>query len=199
MKEILCVVFDQFETLDLFGPVEIFGRMTDSFRCVFYSRNGGIVESSHGVSVVTKPFSDAPSSGYVLFIPGGAGTRSLVGDTAFIDELAKLTRGAEYVLTVCTGSILFSKTGLLDGRRATSNKRVFPWTGKESPKVNWIKKARWVRDGNIYTSSGVSAGMDMALAFVADVVGYDAAKRNGDEIEYFWSEDPDRDPFADLY
>ncbi|HNX59464.1 MAG TPA: DJ-1/PfpI family protein [Spirochaetota bacterium] len=199
MKEVLCVVFDQFETLDLFGPVEIFGRMTDSFRCVFYSRNGGIVESSHGVPVVTKPFSDAPSSGYVLLIPGGAGTRALVGDAAFVDELARLARGAEYVLTVCTGSILFSKTGLLDGRRATSNKRVFMWTGKESPKVNWIKKARWVRDGNIYTSSGVSAGMDMALAFVADVIGYEAAKRNGDEIEYFWSEDPDHDPFADLY
>ncbi len=199
MKEILCVVFDQFETLDLFGPVEMFGRMTDTFRCAFYSHNGGVVESSHGVPIVTKAFSEAPSSGHVLLIPGGAGTRTLVGDAAFVDELTHLARGAEYVLTVCTGSILFSKTGLLDGRRATSNKRVFPWTGKESPKVNWVKKARWVRDGNIYTSSGVSAGMDMALAFVADVVGYDAAKRNGDEIEYFWSEDHGRDPFADLY
>lgn len=100
MKEVLCVVFDGFETLDLFGPVEILGRMTDKLKCGFYSRNGGVVESSHGVQVVTKPFSEAPLSEYVLFIPGGAGTRELVGDAAFVDSLAKFARGAEYILTV---------------------------------------------------------------------------------------------------
>jgi transcriptional regulator GlxA family with amidase domain len=65
--------------------------------------------------------------------------------------------------------------------------------------VRWIKKARWVRDGSIYTSSGVSAGIDMALAFVSELIGSDAAKRQSVEIEYLWNEDPDGDPFADLY
>ena len=64
------------------------------------------------------------------------------------------------------------------------------------PNVNWIKKARWVKDGNIYTSSGVSAGMDMTLGFVADYIDYDTAQQQSREIEYNWQEDPDLDPFA---
>ncbi len=199
MREMVCVVFDNFETLDLFGPVEILGRMADSFICRFYSRSGGVVKSSQGVPVVTHSFADIPSNGYVLLVPGGLGTRDLVGDAEYIRALKSIAEGAEYVLTVCTGSVLFSKTGLLDGRRATSNKRVFMWTGKESPAVNWIRKARWVHDGNIYTSSGVSAGMDMALGFVSDIIGYEEAKRCSREIEYDWKEDADWDPFSEIY
>lgn len=81
----------------------------------------------------------------------------------------------------------------------TSNKRVFPWTGMESPNVNWVKKARWVKAGNIYTSSGVSAGIDMALGFVADHLGRGTALKVAQKIEYEWHEDPSWDPFAELY
>ena len=105
---------------------------------------------------------------------------------------------AEFIFTVCTGSILFSKTGLLYGKKATSNKLYFETT-KESPDVNWIKKARWVKDGNIYTSSGISAGIDMALGFISDLLGYSIAKQQSNEIEYDWKEDPDWDPFSELY
>ncbi len=114
-------------------------------------------------------------------------------------RLAGLAENARYVLTVCTGSVLFSKTGLLDQRRATTNKRVFSWAPSEAPRVSWIKKARWVRDGNIYTSSGISAGIDMAFGFISDLFGYDTAKRESMAIEYDWKDDPDWDPFSDLY
>ena len=191
------IVFDTFQDLDVFGPAAVLASIS-AYRLTYFSESGGLVKGSCGASVMTSPMKEIPDGGIVL-VPGGFGTRTEVNNDAFIAALGKTCEMAAFVLTVCTGSALLAKTGLLDGKRATSNKRVFPWTGKESPKVNWVKKARWVRDGNIYTSSGVSAGMDMALAFVADVVGYDAAKRNGDEIEYFWSEDHGRDPFADLY
>ena len=199
MRTIVTILFDDFETLDVFGPIEVLGRLPQHFKLEFYSVNGGIVTSSHRVQVVTKTFSELQTEAYILLIPGGVGIRGLVHNVDFINKLAELAKKAEFILTVCTGSLLFSKTGLLDGKRATSNKRVFAWTQKESPHVQWIKKSRWVRDGNIYTSSGVSAGIDMALGFISDLIGYDTAKQQSNEIEYEWKEDPEWDPFSDLY
>ena len=63
----------------------------------------------------------------------------------------------------------------------------------------WVNKARWINDGNIYTSSGVSAGIDMTLGFISDLLGYEVAKKQSIEIEYDWKEDPLWDPFSDIY
>ena len=199
LKDIITVLYDDFETLDVFGPVEVLGTLADRFNMVFTSLNGGIVTSSQKVPVPTVPFGNPDAGSYVLLIPGGTGTRQLVKDGEYIDHLRRLAGNAEFILTVCTGSILLSKTGILDGRQATSNKKVFAWTGTESPAVNWIKNARWVKDGNIYTSSGVSAGIDMALGFVSDQFGRDTALQVARGIEYEWHEDPSWDPFAELY
>jgi transcriptional regulator GlxA family with amidase domain len=194
MREIVTILFDNFETLDVFGPVEILGRLEEDFHLNFYSLNGGIIKSSQDVPVYSKKLSSNLEN-YILMIPGGLGTRKLVDDEFFLERLETLSFDAEYVLTICTGSILLAKTGFLDGKNATTNKRVFKWT-QEFPKVNWVHKARWVRDGNIYTSSGVSAGMDMALGFVADLLGYDVAKEQSIHIEYSWHEDSSWDPFS---
>lgn len=199
MLTIATILFDQFETLDVFGPIEVLGRYPEYFKAEFYSAEGGVISSSHKVPVVTKPLADLRAENYALLIPGGVGTRRLVADPNYVNRLAALARNAEYILTVCTGSTLFSKTGMLDGKKATSNKRAFSWAVSESPRVNWVKKARWSHDGNIYTSSGVSAGIDMAFGFVSDLLGYDIAKRESIAIEYDWKEDPDWDPFAELY
>lgn len=198
MRRVICITFNSFETLDLFGPVEVLGRLKEHFSIEFYSLDGGIITSSQSVPVVTRPFSEVNASGYILLVPGGAGVVNLVKDSGFIDRLKALALDAEFVLTVCTGSILFSKTGLLDGKKATSNKRLFSWTYKESPAVNWIKKSRWIREGNIYTSSGISAGIDMTLGFVSGLLGYDIARQQSLEIEYDWKEDPSWDPFSDI-
>jgi transcriptional regulator GlxA family with amidase domain len=199
MREVTTILFNNFETLDVFGPIEILGRLKDHFNPQFYSRNGGIITSSQNVPIVTRPLSEFSSTNYIMLIPGGIGTRDMVKDKTFIDNLALLSKSAEYILTVCTGSILFSKTGLLNARRATSNKRAFAWTKIESPDVNWIKKARWIKDGNMYTSSGVSAGIDMTLGFISDLLGHDVAKQQSIEIEYDWKEDPEWDPFSEIY
>ena len=74
---------------------------------------------------------------------------NLIGDEHFINDLKCLAESAEYILTVCTGSLLLAKTGLLSGKKATSNKRFFAWAVQESPDVDWVKKARWVKDEHI--------------------------------------------------
>jgi transcriptional regulator GlxA family with amidase domain len=199
MRTVAVILFNDFEILDAFGPIEVLGRLTSDFDPEFYSLDGGLVTSAQKVQVQTRPFSDLHSESYVLLIPGGIGVRSLINDILYVRRIAELSKKAEYILTVCTESILLSKTGLLDGKRATSNKRVFSWTSKESPNVEWIKKARWIKDSNIYTSSGVSAGIDMTLGFVSDLLGHETAKQQSNEIEYDWKENPEWDPFANLY
>ena len=85
---------------------------------------------------------------------------------------------------------------MLDGRQATSNKRAWQWVTSLSAQVNWVKKARWCADGRFYTSSGVSAGTDMALAFIADRHGEATAEEIAQHIEYRWHNDAGDDPFA---
>jgi transcriptional regulator GlxA family with amidase domain len=199
MRDITVILFNDFETLDAFGPVEVLGRLTEHFNTECYSMDGGIITSSQKVRVETRSLSEFHAELYSVLIPGGTGVRHLINNDRFVSVITELAKKAEYIMTVCTGSILFSKTGLLDGKRATSNKRVFSWTRRESPQVQWIKSARWVRDGNIYTSSGVSAGIDMTLGFISDVLGYERAKQQSNEIEYEWKENPEYDPFSDLY
>ena len=199
MLTIATILFENFETLDVFGPIEVLGRFPEYFDPEFYSTTGGVVTSTQKVPVVTRPIYEFQKEDYAILIPGGIGTRTLVEDRNTVGSLAELAREAEYILTVCTGSVLFSKTGLLDGKRATSNKRAFSWATKESPKVNWIKKSRWVRDGNSYTSSGVSAGIDLAFGFVSDLLGHDIAMRESAVIEYDWKDDPAWDTFSELY
>ena len=189
------VLFDDFETLDAFGPAEVIGNLPEEYSLNYHSLNGGAVVSSQKVSVNTRPFSKMEASG-VLFIPGGAGVRTLVNDGNFIEQLKALSVKAPCVLTVCTGSVLLAKTGLLDGLSATSYKAAFEWVNSTNDKVNWVKKARWVKNGKFYTSSGVSAGMDMILGFVSDKHGINKAQEIAHDIEYVWNRDMDDDPFA---
>lgn len=189
------ILFDGFETLDAFGPAEVIGKLERLYELEFYSEKGGIAGSSQNVRVETLPLSGIPKGGVVL-IPGGFGTRKEVENEAFVGAIRDLAEGSEYVLTVCTGSGLLAKTGLLKGRKATSNKVSFDWAVEQDREVEWVRKARWVRDGKYYTSSGVSAGMDMILGFVRDLHGAEIAQRVARGIEYIWHSDESEDPFC---
>src|SRR5690606_13160876 len=112
----------------------------------------------------------------LLLVPGGIGTRAEVDNDAMLEFLRTRVPQAELTMTVCTGTALLARTGLLDGRRATTNKAVFHWVAEQGPRVDWVRAARWVEDGPFVTSSGVSAGMDMALAVVARLAGPDMAE-----------------------
>lgn len=194
MKNIGILLFENFETLDVFGPVEILGRLKDMYQIEFYSLDGGIIKSTQNVKIVTQKLTDAQKFD-IFLIPGGMGTRLEVNNPEMISKIAAISNITPHVLTVCTGSALLAKTGLLNGLDATSNKRAFEWVSSQEAKVNWIKKARWAVDGKFYTSSGISAGMDMTLGFVRDMHGLALARKIAYEIEYTWQEDKETDEF----
>lgn len=183
--DINILLFSNFETLDVFGPVEIFGKL-QGYRLRYLSMEGGIVSSSQGTKVITEKLETAAFKD-ILLVPGGQGTRLLVNDDTFIEKLKEVAVKSMYCLTVCTGSALLAKTDLLNGKKATSNKRAFDWVSSINTKVDWQPYDRWVVDGKFYTSSGVSAGIDMALGFVADRAGMDKAKNIASSIEYVWN------------
>lgn len=188
------LLFDGFETLDAFGPIEILGRI-EGFKLTYCSHFGGTVVSAQGARIATKSILNADEKG-ILVVPGGRGTRQLVDDAAFLALLETLANQAAYCLSICTGAALLAKCGALNGKKATSNKRAMAWVKSTCHQVNWVDKARWVIDGKYYTSSGVSAGMDMALGFVSDCCGRDKAEEIATLIEYVWNDDCTNDGFA---
>ncbi len=192
--DINILLFDNFETLDAFGPVEVFGRI-EEYALRYISLNGGTIVSKQGVRILTENINETDPYG-ILLIPGGQGTRSLVNDIGFIEKLSEAATKSRYCLTVCTGSALLAKTGLLNNRRATSNKKAFEWVESINSNVLWVREARWVVDQKYYTSSGVSAGIDMSLGFVSEIFGMDKANEISEHIEYIWNSDPRNDPFA---
>lgn len=155
---------------------------------------------SIGQSIVpTHTFASAPSLD-ILLVPGGLGTR---GSTPHVEEAISYIRDVYphlgYLITVCTGAGLAARAGVLDGKRATTNKRAWSETTALGPKVDWIPRARWVTDGNIWSSSGVSAGLDVVFAWIGEVFGEDVAQSIADGMEYERHQDPSWDPFAELY
>jgi putative intracellular protease/amidase len=190
------VLFEGFELLDFYGPLEMFGLLEAAARITIVAEKAGAVRSSHGPCSMAEA-TMAGSGGFdVLLIPGGIGTRKEIANPPFLAELKRLSEASRLVATVCTGSFLLAKTGLINGRKATSNKRVFQLVTDLAPRVNWIAKARWVEDGKYFTSSGVSAGMDMALAVIARLCGREKSLEIASRAEYEWHEDASRDPFA---
>ena len=193
------VLFEDFELLDVFGPLEMFGMAADHFEIRLISQHGGVVASRQGPkSVSDDSFESAPAIDVVL-VPGGIGTRREVDNPVLLDWLQQRAQQAELVTSVCTGSALLAKAGVLDGMRATTNKLAFTWAASQSAKVQWQQQARWVEDRKFFTSSGVSSGIDMSLAVIAKLVSHQAAEQAANFAEYDWHRDADWDPFAALH
>ena len=195
-RTIAAVVFPEFEMLDLYGPLEMFSYFRDDFEIRTVALQAGPVVASGGPATVAQDGMDGTCDYDILLVPGGVGTRHVDGEPAFLSWLANQSKKAAYVTSVCTGSLLLAKAGVLHGRKATTNKLAFDWVADQCGGVDWQRQARWVVDGNIYTSSGVSAGMDMALAVIADHLGEEAATNAARWAEYTRNTDPDNDPFA---
>ena len=130
----------------------------------------------------------------LIFIP----LLSLAGRSG-LDWLRKRAAKAEITMSVCNGASLLAAAGLLDGRPATTNKAFWSRATTPWPNVKWVKRARWVDDGNIVTSSGVSAGIDMTLHVVERLFGKQAAEGLANGTEYEWHRDHSWDPYAELH
>jgi len=191
------LLFPDFELLDVCGPLEVLGHLKDHFEVGLVAEQAGPVRSIQGVALVAEHDLDGCPPLDVLLVPGGLGTRREVDNVRLLAWLRARSEAAALVMTVCTGSGLLARSGALDGRRATSNKRAFEWATSQGPHVDWVRRARWVDDGKFVTSSGVSAGIDMTLHVVAREIDGALAEEIAWRIEHAWHRDPDADPFVE--
>ena len=174
-KRLGIVLFPEFETLDVFGPVQMWGHLPD-YELVTVAERAGPIASAQGIeTTATYSFADAPPLA-MLMVPGGLGARREVDNEAMTDFIRSRDRATDYTTSVCTGAALLARAGVLDGRRATTNKRAWDWATGHGPDVIWQPRARWVVDGKYVTSSGVSAGIDMAFGLVEIICGRESTR-----------------------
>jgi transcriptional regulator GlxA family with amidase domain len=189
-------LFDEVEVLDFAGPYEVFSRTrlepgaasrrsdaTAPF-CVFtVAERAGEIRATGGLRVVPDhDFVTAPAID-ILVVPGGFGTRPLVGHLPLSDWLRRTATSARLVTSVCTGALLLADAGLLHGRRATTHHAAHDRLAEIDPSIVVERHRRWVDDG-VVTSAGVSAGIDMAFAVVERLCGAAVAAETAEYIEY---------------
>lgn len=196
MKSLAVFVFPGVQTLDLFGPIEMIGGFYDKISLSLVAQSLEPVPTRHGQRILPDKTTGDGTDYDMLLVPGGDSALDVPKDQNAMQWLRTTSENCDCVMTVCTGSILLAMTGVLDGKRATTNKQDFLGTVHLGPNVTWVKKARWVEDGKFFTSSGVSAGMDMSLAVARHLFGQDAAEWMADGSEYEWHQNAEWDPFA---
>lgn len=185
------LVFPGFQLLDACGPVQVFATANDEaaergrpapYRPCVVSLQGGPVASSSGVALYTRKLpSTAGLGGATLLVAGGAGTAQAVDDTRLVRWLMRAAPHVRRCGSVCTGAFLLARAGLLDGRRAVTHWRSVAMLRQMHPAVDVQDDAIHLRDGRIYTSAGVTAGIDLCLSLVEEDLGrapaLDVAKR----------------------
>jgi transcriptional regulator GlxA family with amidase domain len=181
------LLFPDAEELDFIGPWEIIGTWGRALkgpeRRLLVSQTGDAVPCANGLKVVPDcRFADCPPLDYLL-IPGGQGTRKEANNAELITFVQKQAAGCRQVLSVCTGAFLLQAAGLLTAKKATTH-----WASlgrlRQTPGVTVVEE-RFVRDGNIWTAAGVSAGIDLVLAFIADQAGEEVAGKVPLAAEYY--------------
>jgi cyclohexyl-isocyanide hydratase len=176
---IVFAVFPRVTQLDFTGPHEVFSRMPHS-EVLVASVAGGTIESNGLVFARLKRLVDIPACD-VICVPGGHGVTEQIHDAEFLGELRRLAKTAQFVTSVCTGSVALGAAGLLQGKRATSH-----WAWRETLALFGAipDPGHVVRDGNVVTGGGVTAGIDFALTLVGDLAGPAIAQAIQLQIEY---------------
>ncbi len=192
-KKIGLFLFDRAEELDFVGPFEVFSMVNNVAsrfdldnpnEILLISEDGKDITGAKGMRIgIDYGIDDCPPLD-VFCIPGGFGTRELVNNAKVVDWVASATANCDWVTSVCTGSFILSKAGLLDGRKATTH-----WAAFEEFKTlglagELLSGVRYVRDGNVVTSAGVSAGIDMALWLTGQMYDVEMARTVQKVMEY---------------
>ena len=178
------LLFDEAEELDFVGPLEVFGMARqDGDRVVTIAEGAEPVRANLGLRVVPDhTVADAPSLD-VLVVPGGLGTRREAENGVLLDWIKQAAAGCTWVTSVCTGSMLLEAAGVIDGRNVTTHWAMID-TFREKGTVTVLDSRRYVRDGNVVTAAGVSAGIDMSLWVVGQLYGIDHARGVQRMMEY---------------
>ncbi|GAB9475636.1 Thij/pfpi family protein [Globisporangium polare] len=196
------IVYDNATTLDFIGPLQYFDFLQyfgTKVRMTTIAQSDGLLRSApNGVPFhVTQSYTNLNDTKFdMILISGGTSTGAVVRDAGYMAFIKAKALEADYVLSVCTGAYILAATGMLDGKNATTNKRAFDLIAPKFPQVNWQRRARWVVDGNLWTSSGIAAGIDLGRAFVAHLYNETVAARITQVLEIIPNTDPSNDPFA---
>lgn len=181
------LLFQDVEELDFIGPWEIIGMWSKNFggpeQCLLISQTGDTINCAKGLKVIPHTsFENCPQLDYLL-IPGGQGTRKEVDNKDLIAFVNKQGVSCRQILSVCTGSFILHAAGFLKGKKATTHWRSLERL-RQLPDITVVEQ-RFIRDGNIWTAAGVSAGIDLALALIADQAGEDIAGKVQLAVEYY--------------
>ncbi len=179
IRTIEFLIFPDFNILDLTGPMAVFESGQALSRSRPYvlkvlSEEGGLVSSSCGLTVATQPLGRSACD--TIVVVGGRGTAAATRRHALVQYIRRISRRARRVCSVCTGAFLIAKAGLLDGRKATTHWQSAGELRRSFPKIRMDSDQIYVKDGNIYTSGGVTAGIDLALTLVEEDLGVTVAQ-----------------------
>jgi len=188
-RTVAILLFDEIEVLDFAGPFEVFA-VTDEladyslFRVVTVAPQKRAIRARNGLSVnPDHSFADCPRPD-LLVVPGGLGTRALLKAQPVLDWINAINATAEIVASVCTGSIVLGRAGLLDGLKATTHHECFDLLREHAPRTTVVETDRFLDNGRILTAAGISAGIDMSLHLVARLHGVKVAEKTARYMEY---------------
>jgi transcriptional regulator GlxA family with amidase domain len=180
IRRILVLAVDGALSVDIMGPVDVFDyaerQVPGSYEIdVVGPATDGHVRMSNGIRLAVDPLPEPPPRHDTLLVAGGEGSRKAIDDAVVVDWIARASLKARRTTSVCTGAYLLAAAGLLDGRRATTHWAFCEGFRQRFPEVELDPEPVFIRDGDIWTSAGVTAGMDLALALVEDDLGPEVA------------------------
>ena len=179
-RTIVFPLYPELTQLDFTGPFEVFRRLPDA-DCVLATLEGGSLELAPGLTLANLTRLSEVRECWLICVPGGFGCVPMLDDQRFLAELRRLAGSAEFVTSVCTGSLLLGAAGLLSGKRAASH---WAWRHLLRDFGAEPDARRIVRDGNVITGGGVTAGIDLALSVLGDVCGSEFAEVVELALEY---------------
>ena len=189
MRNVGIYLFNKVELLDFAGPYEVFSTAAElndrkQFRVFTISEDGGAIKSVNGLIVIPDySFSNHPKID-ILIIPGGEGTKAEIKKKKVMEWIDRTQGSAEIMATVCSGARIPAVLGLLDGLEATTHQSVIDDVKKLAPNVTIDHTKRFIDNGKIMTSGGISAGIDLSLHIVKKLCGEDTAQKTMEFMEY---------------
>ena len=183
------LLFNEVEVLDFAGPFEVFSLAEKNreklFRVLTIGENGEMIHARNGLKVMPElNFATCPDLD-ILIIPGGYGAEHLeIKNQVVIDWIRDQQQKVKILASVCTGALLLAATGLLNGKKATTHRMDIDRLEQEFPSVNVVRNVKYVDEGNIISSGGISAGISMSFHIVKRFAGIEVARQTAKRMEY---------------
>ncbi|MFN0120118.1 MAG: DJ-1/PfpI family protein [Blastocatellia bacterium] len=198
MRKVAILIFDDVEVLDFCGPFEVFsvtglrGGSPAPFDVYTVAETARPVLARNALSVNPKFTIAGCPQPDILIVPGGFGTRREMHNQALTDWIRDIAAGCELIMSVCTGSLLLARAGLLDGLAATTHFGAMDLLRDTATQSTIHPEKRFTDNGRVLTSAGISAGIDLSFHIVARLLGHDTAVETARYMEYDWKGVSDR-------